>query len=314
MDDPRGSPPEPEPTDTPTPTNATRPIDLASLTTGGKDRGLIMEMSGADAGRVHSLRDAAMTVGRGADCTLVFADTTLSRVHSRIVASGDDWVLEDAGSLNGTYVNNSKVRRHVLEHGDRVRLGSGVRLLFQRVTAEEERVLVQLYEASVRDGLTGVFNRRHLADRLVAEIAYAVRHGTGVCVLMMDIDHFKRINDTHGHLAGDEMLRRLAGLVGEQVRREDILARYGGEEFVLVIRDVPLSAAQLLAERIRGAVERTEVRYEGQGLRMTLSIGVASLSSCGAESSPSSLLAHADAALYRAKDGGRNRVEVASPD
>ena len=311
MDEPRDLPPEPAPVRIPTITNLTRPIDLASLATGGKDRGVLMEMSGADAGHVHRLRDDEVTIGRGDDCVIAFADTTLSRVHCRITFDGDDWVLADAGSLNGTYVNNAKSEHHVLSHGDRIRLGSGVRLLFQRVTADEEEVLVQLYEASVRDGLTGMFNRRHLADRLSQEIAYAVRHGTGVCALLLDIDHFKQVNDTHGHLAGDEVLRRVAALVGEQIRREDLLARYGGEEFVLVIREVPLASARLLAERVRVAVERMEVPYEHKTLRLTVSIGVASLASCGADRTPTRLLGLADEALYRAKETGRNRVEVA---
>jgi diguanylate cyclase (GGDEF)-like protein len=310
MDDPRDLPPQRVPTRQPTLTNLTRPIDLASLSSGGKDRGLLMEMSGADAGHVHMLRDDVVTIGRGDDCVIAFADTTLSRVHARITFEGDDWVVADCGSLNGTYVNNAKIQRHVLAHGDRLRLGAGVRMLFQRVTSEEEDVLVQLYEASVRDGLTGMFNRRHLSDRLAQEVAYAVRHDTGVCVLLLDIDFFKKVNDTHGHLAGDEVLRRLAGLVGEQIRREDLLARYGGEEFVLVIREVPLASAGLLAERIRAAVERMEVPYEGKILRMTVSIGVASLASCGADRTPTHLLALADQALYRAKETGRNRVEI----
>ena len=277
-----------------------------------RDRGLLVETSGADAGRVHRLDADVATIGRGSGCDLCFDDAALSREHARVAREGRDWAIEDAGSRNGTFVNERRVARHVLAHGDRVRLGSTVRLRFHRVTAEEESVLVRLHEASVRDGLTGLFNRRHLQERLAAEVAFAVRHGTDLCVVMFDLDHFKQVNDTHGHLAGDEVLRHTGALLLSRTRREDLAARYGGEEFMVVVRGIPLSAARVFAERLRAAMEASEVRCADTVLRPTASFGVACLADCGADRTPDRLVACADEALYRAKGAGRNRVAAFS--
>ncbi len=299
----------------PTPNaGATRPVDTLDLLARVPDRAILIEMSGPHAGRVHALGDGEFTIGRGHRCSLIFPDMTLSRTHAVLFRDGDEFIVEDLGSTNGTFVEHERVKRRVLRHGDLIRLGSGVRIQFQRVTHEEEQVLVRLYEASVRDGLTGVFNRRHLQERLTAEVAFASRHGTELAVLLYDLDHFKRVNDTYGHLAGDEVLKRVAQVVSGQVRREDLLARYGGEEFCLIVRDVPVRSALLLAERLRARIQAMEVSFEGVSLRVTASIGVAAMTSCVPPVTPEGLLARADEALYRAKESGRNRVAVAGPD
>jgi len=294
--------------------SATRPVDAIALQAALPDRALLIEMSGASAGRVHVLDGTEFTIGRGTHCSLVFPDATLSRTHAVIVRDGNDFFLEDLKSTNGTFLNHRRVHRSRLRHGDAIRLGSGVRIQFQRVTREEEQVLVRLYESSVRDGLTGVFNRRHLEERLQAECAFAARHGTDLAVLLFDLDHFKQINDQHGHLAGDEVLRRVAEVVSGQIRREDVFARYGGEEFVLLVRNVPVRSALSLAQRLRARIEAMEVAFEGVALRITVSIGVASLQSCVPPVTPARLLARADEALYHAKESGRNRVAAAGPD
>ena len=273
----------------------------------GRDRGLLIEMGGQNAGRVHRM-EGEVTIGRGLGCTVNFQDATLSREHARVVREGEDWVLTDAGSLNGTFVNDDKVSRQVLRHGDRVRLASGLRLQFMRATPEEETVLVQLYEASVRDGLTGSFNRRHLEEALATEASYAARHRTDLSLLMMDLDHFKLVNDTYGHLAGDEVLRQTASVLAGQLRREDLLARYGGEEFAVVVRGIPVEHAMRLGERVRGMIERAVVFFEGTELRVTVSIGVAALATLDGEVTATRLISAADDALYRAKELGRNRV------
>jgi two-component system cell cycle response regulator len=290
------------------PGGATRPIDLESLTLMPRDHPILVEMSGANAGRVHALQGGIVTLGRGAQCTLCFPDATLSRVHGRLVRTSEGTLFEDLGSLNGSFINHHKVERRALEPGDRMRLGSGVRLQFQLVTADEEQVLARVYDSAVRDGLTGVFNRRHLDQTLGAEVAYAARHGTELCVMILDIDHFKRVNDTHGHLAGDEVIRQMAAVLREELRSEDLIARYGGEEFVVVARSIPLGAALGVADRLRRAVAAIEARFESTILRVTVSLGVAALSGCGPEQTPARLLARADEALYLAKASGRDRV------
>ena len=160
------------------------------------------------------------------------------------------------------------------------------------------------------DFLTKIPNRRALDNRLFEEIARYNRHRTVFSVVMMDIDHFKQINDRLGHLAGDRVLRAVASLLGEEKREIDYLARYGGEEFVLVLPEAPPEQAVLVAQKMRRRVEASRFTFEGNPIRITLSAGVTQVLEKG--DSVSEALARADAALYRAKEGGRNRVEETS--
>jgi diguanylate cyclase (GGDEF)-like protein len=271
------------------------------------DRGVLVQMSGAETGRIHRAV-GLVTLGRGEDCTVRFDDGTLSRVHARLIERDEEHILEDAGSLNGTFVNERRITSAVLFDGDRLRLGSGATLRFHLIDEEEERALVRTYDSSIRDGLTGVFNRRHLEERLASETAFALRHGTDLSVVMIDLDHFKRINDARGHLAGDAVLRHTATLISALVRMEDIVARYGGEELCIVTRGVGVEGAALLGERIRASIEGARILFEGAVLRVTASVGTAALADCTARTA-AGLMARADGLLYQAKSLGRNRVE-----
>jgi len=166
----------------------------------------------------------------------------------------------------------------------------------------------KLYEGSTRDALTGLYNRKYAGERLAAEVAYAHRHGTLLSLVLFDLDYFKRVNDSFGHLAGDGVLRVVAGQVQKTIRAEDVLARYGGEEFVVLVRGIEHKSVGVLAERIRKGVERLEIPWESRNLKTTVSIGVASLSECGPKAAAEALVALADERLYQAKAGGRNRV------
>ena len=168
-----------------------------------------------------------------------------------------------------------------------------------------------LHSQAIRDPLTGLFNRRYLEETLDRELHRAQRRGSHLCVLIVDVDHFKRFNDTHGHDAGDALLRELGATLRNQLRKEDVTCRYGGEEFVLVLMDADTSSACKRAEELRQAVQSMQVLYRGQPLeQVTISIGVAVFSDDG--DSPEVLLKAADQALYRAKSSGRNRVVLAS--
>jgi diguanylate cyclase (GGDEF)-like protein len=177
------------------------------------------------------------------------------------------------------------------------------------VDEQEERALVKVYESSVKDGLTGVWNRKYLDERLASELAFAVRHPAAqLAVVLADIDHFKKVNDTYGHLVGDEVLKATAGVMRAAIRTEDLVARYGGEEFVVVARGVDLKSATQLGERLRVVAERNQLQVDGKVLTRTISAGVATLECCGADKSVERLLGLADERLYRAKETGRNRV------
>ncbi|MBL6928539.1 MAG: GGDEF domain-containing protein [Rhodospirillales bacterium] len=179
-------------------------------------------------------------------------------------------------------------------------------LIFGFAAMINSRLYQKLAHIARHDPLTGVYNRRALEEAALREIARCVRHGYPLSVLMMDLDFFKKINDEHGHDAGDAVLKAFAATVAEVLRTDDILGRFGGEEFLALLPYSDRSAARTGAERIRGAVASMEVRHEGQKLDVTVSIGVAELVEPGKDWGTTVSLA--DTALYKAKEGGRNRV------
>jgi two-component system cell cycle response regulator len=272
------------------------------------DRAVLIQMAGLGAGRVCGLDGPEVTFGRAPTCTHPFDEASLSRVHARLVKEGGAYAIVDAGSSNGVFVNDARVQRATLNDSDRVRLGSAVTLRFQLVDEQEEKALQRVYESSVKDGLTGVWNRKYLDERLRGEIAYATRHRSPLAVVIADIDLFKKVNDTYGHLAGDEVLKVTAATMRSALRTEDILARYGGEEFVVVARGVDLKTGVLLAERLRMTIERRPVTVDGHVISRTISAGVATLECCAGELTIGKIVGVADERLYRAKEGGRNRV------
>jgi diguanylate cyclase (GGDEF)-like protein len=194
--------------------------------------------------------------------------------------------------------------------GDLIQFGSHVCFRYTHTDAMHEQLLRQLYESSTKDALTGAYNRRHFDERLRAELAFATRHRCELSLLILDIDHFKRINDTCGHLAGDAVLKHVAHTITKQIRGEDFFARYGGEEFALILRGISAKDALRAADRIRAVVGVMTTSYEGRLIPATISIGVASLAECP-ERAPADMIALADARLYEAKRAGRNRVRGA---
>ncbi len=152
------------------------------------------------------------------------------------------------------------------------------------------------------------FNKKYFEEHLNMEFHFAARHGYPLSLLMFDLDHFKKINDTHGHPAGDYMLKAMSRMIAERIRHEDIFARYGGEEFVVIARETDKQPAFLMAEHLRAAVENYRFEFEGVVIPLTISLGIATYKD-GEPSSTQALLKRADSYLYRAKQNGRNRVE-----
>ena len=168
----------------------------------------------------------------------------------------------------------------------------------------------QQKELAVRDGLTGLYNRRAFNELLAQAVAREDRQGGRFGLLILDLDHFKKLNDTYGHPAGDAALKSAAEVLKHHLRKGDLAARYGGEEFVAILPGTDEAGAQHLAERVREAIEKNRLVFEGAKLGLTASFGLAMWPADGKE--PESLLASADRALYAAKQAGRNRVTVAS--
>ena len=263
------------------------------------------------AGRLATIEETPITIGRASDADLVVADDNgVSRHHARFHRAADGaFYAEDLGSTNGTFLRGERISVAMLHGDDLVQLGPQLQVRFAIVDSLEESLYRQLYESSVHDPLTQAFNRKYLNDRLHAEVSHARRANGAVAVLMIDVDCLKEVNDRFGHLAGDRALRMVAARLLRVLRVEDMLARYGGDEFVVVAVGTAGAGARQLAERVRRAVEDLHIGARGSEVKITASIGVASLAEFEASNEPAAaLLASADARMYAAKASGRNFV------
>jgi diguanylate cyclase (GGDEF)-like protein len=250
-------------------------------------------------------------IGRSPQVEVTLDDDGVSRNHARICEREGRYEFTDLGSTNGSYVGHERVRGTVaLEDGARIQIGNTL-LRFSLQDQVEQEASKRIYEMSVRDGLTGVFNRRYFDERLTSEFAFAMRHRSSLCVLLCDIDHFKSINDRWGHQVGDMVLRKIADELRIGVRTEDVLARYGGEEFAVLGRGIDIGGARQFAERVRLMAERAHISFEGTQIPVTVSVGLAHNQAGEVVDSAHRLVAAADGALYAAKRAGRNRVEAA---
>jgi diguanylate cyclase (GGDEF)-like protein len=238
-------------------------------------------------------------------------DELVSGQHAAIRRDGEQFTLEDLGSRNGTMVNGNPAVQMVLREGDKIQLGASTILRFTYQDSLDENFQRQMLDSALRDGLTGAFNKRYFVERLENELRFALRHRSPLSLLLLDLDHFKQVNDAYGHLAGDAVLANFAAIVQETIRVEDVLTRYGGEEFAVIGRGVDPHNARILGGRIRSRCEAARHAVEGHEVGLTVSIGIAGLPDLVIDDADT-LIRSADNALYAAKAGGRNRVEVAS--
>ena len=274
----------------------------------GGSKAYLILLAGDNVGEMFSL-SGTQILGRGTNADLRIRGQGISRQHCRVTTSKEAVVLEDLGSTNGTYVNGEKITKQVLQDGDKIQVGNSIILKFTYHDNLDEDFQRHMYESASRDGLTRIYNKRYLMDQLNAELRYSKRHEVPLSLLMLDLDHFKRVNDTYGHPAGDQVLVTLANVVSGIVRAEDVFARYGGEEFVVLSRNTDLEAALVISERIRENVANQVFQFGDDRVTVTVSIGVASIPNVEAQLADD-LIASADRALYKAKRGGRNRVVV----
>ena len=272
----------------------------------------LIVIRGPSVGRMLELDGSEAILGRSPDVTLPVEDEGASRRHAAVALEEGGYAITDLHSTNGLFVNGVRVERHTLHHADRIQIGTSSVLKFCFQDEVEEAFQKTLYDAATRDPLVGIYNRRYFTESLTSEVAHSLRRDVPLSLLMLDLDHFKRVNDTYGHLAGDQALIDIARLVQAYLRAGDTLARYGGEEFALILRHSPSSGAAVLAERLRRAVEQHAFAHEGRDFRLTVSIGIATLQG-GSYGGADDLLRAADAALYEAKTRGRNQVVSAEP-
>jgi diguanylate cyclase (GGDEF)-like protein len=268
----------------------------------------LVSIYGPSLGRRWSLDRDDTIVGRDRGCDVPLPIDTVSRRHCRVRVHGGSVFLSDLGSTNGTALNDEAIpanEEFALRSGDRIRVGSAI-LKFLRGGDVESLYHEEIYRTMIADGLTGAYNRRYLTEFLERELTRCRRHGRALALVLFDLDHFKEVNDGFGHLTGDAVLRELAAITRQQVRREDCFARFGGEEFAVVLTETELGAARLFAERLRGTIEVHEFHAGADRVPVTISAGVAGFTAETRDAD--AFLAAADARLYEAKQAGRNRT------
>ncbi|MFY9514363.1 MAG: GGDEF domain-containing protein [Rubrivivax sp.] len=284
---------------------------LQALSGLSERRPCLILYSGADAGLPFDLEPGRFVVGRALESDLHVDSPGVSRRHCELRVDDDSVTLADLGSVNGTFVNESRINGAVvLANGDLVRLGVLVFRFYERQSLEAA-LHDRIYRTATVDNGTEVFNRRYLFDTLKREMRLARQHERALAVICYDLDHFKNVNDHHGHAAGDQVLRESAALLRSCQQGAGVLGRLGGEEFALLLPNCSLQRALELAERGRRVIEEHEFVVSGPGAprvlhRQTLSAGIAMLAPEMQE--PTDLLAAADNKLYASKHAGRNRV------
>jgi diguanylate cyclase (GGDEF)-like protein len=257
-------------------------------------------------GRRFVLDSSPIRIGRGAENHIVLEGDSVSRRHAHFEQRSGAWWCVDDGSTNGSYVNDEQIMREArMGNGDRIKIGPTI---FKFLSGQdvEAQYHEEIYRMTIIDGLTQAHVKRYLLEALEKEIIRARRHTRELSFLMFDIDHFKKINDVHGHLAGDFVLKELARIVQGRIRRDEVFARYGGEEFAIVLPETNLEGAGALAEGLREKVEQSRFVFQNESIRVTISIGVSTLTE--QDKTSMDLIRAADAKLYEAKRGGRNRV------
>lgn len=282
--------------------------DGANQDTAHIKRPCLVMIRGDFIGEVYDLVDDVTMIGRSDDVDLTISDTSISRRHAMLVNRVEGFFVSDLGSTNGTFVNKELVNsaRRVKE-GDKVTLGA-VTFKFTFQDEDDTEYHQLLRNMAIKDGLTRIYNKRYFIELLAKEYEYSRRNRTGLSIVMFDIDHFKEVNDTFGHVAGDLVLRELAQLVETEARGYDSFARFGGEEFVFLMRGAPLDAAVALAERVRSSIEAYEFEFEDQVLKVTTSLGVSHWDGGDDIACPEQLVERVDKHLYEAKSRGRNRI------
>jgi diguanylate cyclase (GGDEF)-like protein len=276
---------------------ADRPVD--------SDAALVV-ICGPELGRKYDLRSFPVVIGRATTVDVQVDQESISRTHAELRNQGDHVLLVDLGSTNGTFVNDERVEApYTLRNGDLLKIG---RTIFKFIGGGniEAQYHEEIYRLTTVDGLTQISNRRYFEDALEREVSRCHRYGRHLSLVMMDLDRFKEVNDSLGHLAGDQVLKRVAQTLREHIRREDTLARWGGEEFALLLPELPGPSARQVAEKLRLLVETQPLGVGKKTVEVTLSLGVSSLGEQLTDAPD--LIRAADDKLYEAKSLGRNRV------
>ena len=273
----------------------------------------LIEIYGDNLGRKIVLEKEKTIIGRGNSSDIVIDSTSVSRSHAEIYKKMDNTgrsriFIKDLNSTNGTYIKDTQIpplRGVGLKDGVTIKIGSTI-YKFLIGTDLESNYFEEIYRLTIVDGLTEIYNKRAFLEELDREFNRSQRYERPLSLIIFDIDHFKNVNDTYGHLTGDYVLKFMSKTIKNSIRTEEFLARYGGEEFVIIMPESTRGAAIKLGEKVRSLIEHTTFRFEGKLIPITISVGVATLSPAVFNSME--LISVADKKLYQAKATGRNRV------
>ncbi|MDP8254657.1 MAG: GGDEF domain-containing protein [Candidatus Alcyoniella australis] len=269
----------------------------------------LLVINGVNAGAQLPIPNGSSVIGRlDGDAQISLDDDAVSHRHAQLERDEDRVQAIDLDSTNGLFINEQRTQQVELTRGDVLTVGRTLLKFVNRHNLEAEE-LISLLRRATTDDFTGICNKKHFIARLTSELSRAGRHEFPLSVVMFDVDHFKRFNDTYGHLAGDAVLVSLARTVSQVMRQQDLLARFGGEEFVVMAPEIDLEEAHRLAQRVRAAVAGQPVEYEGLQLGVRVSLGCSTYTP---DSEPpvsaTELIGRADKRMYLAKSSGRDTV------
>ncbi len=267
-------------------------------------------VDGDNVGRIYPLDKKRITIGRSDEFDIKLEDSSCSRKQAIIEFNDNNKpVLKDLNSTNGTFVNGSKTTEINLEDGDKIMFGVSSVFKFALQDSLEAKFQKKLYESSVNDHLTCAFNKKYFLDTLSKEFSYSLRHHSSLGLLMLDIDFFKEINDTYGHIAGDIVLIEVVKKIKNNLRNEDILCRYGGDEFAVIFRNFKSGFVKATAERIRLFFDGRSINIKNHEFNISVSIGTATIDNENI-ATPEDMIELADANLYKAKHSGGNCIVI----
>jgi len=268
----------------------------------------LIQISGRETGQMYHLTGRTVRIGRDPSCQITLEDPHISRNHAEIICrSPTEIVIRDVGSTNGVFVNGKRVSEQLLTDGDKILIGTRLYFKFCYQDAVDQNYQQNLFRAANIDGLTQLYNKKYFIDVLSKEFSFSKRNNQPLSLIMADVDHFKKVNDTYGHMAGDLVLKCVGQYLQKNLRLENICCRYGGEEFAVILRNVNGDLAYVIGERIRTSIEAEKINYRGKTIQVTVSIGIATLEDEEFETIED-LIQRADEHLYEAKEGGRNRT------
>lgn len=276
----------------------------------GKERksSCLIVIHGQNLGKRYNIDDEKLVLGRSDDADIKIMDGNVSRKHAEVVAEGDKIIIHDLDSTNGTFVNTERLKKAILKDGNLILIGNTILKFISRGNIENA-YHEEIYNLATLDTQTQAYNKRYFLERLNGEFSRSKRYKRDLSLTILDFDHFKRVNDTYGHLAGDFVLKRAASLILRNLRKEDVLGRYGGEEFAIILPETKESNCFNIADKMRVMIEKSEFEYGKKKIPVTISMGIAFYNGNSEKiSTYNDLIEAADLSLYEAKNSGRNRV------